>query len=65
MWGLPVDDCGDLVPCDYQGEWGGVPACKQCHDAHAQGLLTADNQHRWRLRMELERRAMRAAFRED
>lgn len=65
-WGLPVDRCGDLVPNDYEGEWGGVPACQDCHDAHARGELTAANQDAWRKRQELIRRAHQAAFtRED
>lgn len=61
-WGLPVDDCGDLAPLDCAGEWGGVPACEECHDAHAAGLLTADTLPGWRDRAALHRRAMQAAF---
>lgn len=37
-WGLPVVD-GRLVPVDYDGDWGNVPACQECHDLHDQGLL--------------------------
>lgn len=58
QWGLPIDDCGDLVSNDYEGEWGGVPACQRCCEAHAQGILTADNLAYWRRRAELERRAL-------
>ena len=64
-WGLPIDSSAELVPNDYQGDWGGVPACKSCFDAHAQGLLTADNQHEWRKRGELIRRAKQASFVRD
>ena len=37
-WGLPVFNA-DLVSNDFTGEWGGVPACRECHDAHAAGQL--------------------------
>lgn len=57
-WGLPIDTCAVLVPNDYEGEWGGVPACRECYEAHAQGILTADTLAYWRRRMELARRAM-------
>jgi hypothetical protein len=57
-WGLPVGDCGKLVSNDYTGEWGGVPACQQCYQAHAEGLLTERTLVWWRRRMELKRRAL-------
>ncbi len=32
-WGLPVRaDTVEYCAPDYAGEWGGVPACKACHD---------------------------------
>lgn len=61
-WGLPLDDTGQLVPNEYEGEWAGVPACKECYEAHAQGLLTEDTVVDWRHRKTLERKAMTAAF---
>jgi hypothetical protein len=37
-WGLPVSLLdGTVVPIDSDEEWGGVPACKRCHDRHAIG----------------------------
>lgn len=33
-WGLPVDEFGDYVPNDYQGEWGGVTGCERCWREH-------------------------------
>lgn len=62
-WGLPHDDCGDLVPNEYQGETGNYPCCERCYEAHAQGLLTAGVLREWRRRCELEHRATMAAFR--
>jgi hypothetical protein len=38
-WGLPVWN-GELVSNDWQGEWGGVPACEACFDLHAAGKLS-------------------------
>ena len=36
--GIPVDSgCGIIVANDFEGEWGGMPACKSCHDRHALG----------------------------
>lgn len=35
-YGLPVDDTGDFVENNFDGEWAGVPACKACYDAHAE-----------------------------
>ncbi len=33
-WSYGVPVCEDIVfPTSYEGEWGGVPACKRCHDA--------------------------------
>ncbi|HEY7195540.1 MAG TPA: hypothetical protein VH439_17485 [Gemmatimonadales bacterium] len=36
-YGLPVDERGQYVENSYEGEWGGVPACHECFDAHAKG----------------------------
>ena len=36
--GLPIFN-GDLMSNDWQGEWGGVPACQGCYDKHERGLL--------------------------
>ncbi len=33
-WGLPVDENGEYVRNDYEGEWGGVPACEDCYTWH-------------------------------
>lgn len=33
-YGLPVDVGGDYVPNWYEGEWGGVAACRACYEAH-------------------------------
>jgi hypothetical protein len=33
-WGLPVGEDGSYVPTWFQGEWGGVPACKECYEWH-------------------------------
>ena len=57
-WSLPIGRCAELVPNDYDGDWCGVPACQHCYEAHAQGLLTADNLTYWRRRAELARRAL-------
>jgi hypothetical protein len=59
-WGLPIDNCAELVSNDFEGEWGGVPACRECYEAHAEGLLTADTLAWWRRRRQLEARAMDA-----
>lgn len=40
---LPVDDNGAFVNNDYEGEWGGVPACRRCFDIHAAGGVAALN----------------------
>ena len=61
-WGLPIDECAELVPNDYEGEWGSVPACRECYQAHAEGLLTAATLTWWRRRQQLKSRAMCAAF---
>jgi hypothetical protein len=38
---LPIGDKSfDIVPVNYQGEWGAVPSCKACHDLH---LAAGDN----------------------
>jgi hypothetical protein len=28
-WGIPIYE-GDVLPNDWQGEWGGVDACQRC-----------------------------------
>jgi hypothetical protein len=34
-WGLPVDcETGNIVPTWFEGEWGGVPTCEACYEAH-------------------------------
>jgi hypothetical protein len=33
-WGIPVNTNGDVVPNNYQGEWGGIPACQPCFKKH-------------------------------
>jgi hypothetical protein len=38
QWGVPVDDIGLIVANDYEGEWGGVPACKKCWQEHELGM---------------------------
>lgn len=36
-WGLPVDpDTGNIVPTWFEGDWGGIPVCEGCYEAHAQ-----------------------------
>jgi hypothetical protein len=37
QYGLPVDDSGHYVENDYAGDWAGVPACRACYQAHANG----------------------------
>lgn len=37
-WGVPMYE-GNLLSNDFQGEWFGAPACKQCFEAHARGDL--------------------------
>lgn len=62
-WGLAINQFAELVDNDdAETEWGGVPACQRCFQAHADGLLTADNQEQWRHRCEREAWAMQAAF---
>jgi hypothetical protein len=36
--GLPVSN-GEIVSNDFHGEWGGVAACEQCFNNHAEGRL--------------------------
>ena len=37
-WGIPVDsDNGLIVANDFDGEWGGMPACKSCWQRHENG----------------------------
>lgn len=36
--GVPIDsETAEIVANDFEGEWGGNPACEECHDRHAQG----------------------------
>jgi hypothetical protein len=36
QWGLPVDAMsGGIVPNWYEGEWAGIPACRECYEKHA------------------------------
>lgn len=53
-WGLAVNAYAELVANDYEGEWGGVPACQDCYEGHAQGLLTADTMQDWIQRRKLQ-----------
>lgn len=62
-WGIPVSMNAEIVDNDYEGEWGGTPACRVCYEAHQQGLLTEATRYEWRKRQQLIRRAMDAAFR--
>lgn len=32
---LPVNNNGDVVPNSYQGEWGGMAACRNCVALHS------------------------------
>lgn len=35
-WGIPVDsETGEIVANDFQGDWGGKPACFPCWESHA------------------------------
>lgn len=35
--GLPFDsETGELVSNDFAGDWGAKPACRECHDRHAE-----------------------------
>ena len=57
-WGLPIRiDTVELTSNDYEGDWGGVPACRECFEGHAQGLLTADTLQDWKHRRFLKQRA--------
>lgn len=36
--GIPVDsETAEIVSNDFDGDWGGKPACESCHDRHAAG----------------------------
>ena len=38
LWGLPVSsETGEIVANDFEGEWGGVPACQSCWSRHEHG----------------------------
>lgn len=42
-WGLPFClDTGELVSNDFEGDWGGKPACRVCFAKHANGELTEE-----------------------
>lgn len=56
--GLPVDSTGRFVHNGYTGEWGGVPACRGCHEVHKAGgpdALAAHVKATEELGIELER----------
>ena len=37
-WGIPVDsNDGMIVANDFEGEWGGKPACRECWAKHEAG----------------------------
>lgn len=40
--GLPMSN-GEFVANDFQGEWGGAPACRECFEAHRDGGLVGLN----------------------
>ena len=43
-YGIPVDsETGEIVANDSERSWGGVPACKECHDAHATGAFVGSH----------------------
>lgn len=61
-WGLPIrSDTAELADNDYEGDWGGVPACEACWRAHAEGLLTEASLRWWRQRRRREAEALRLA----
>lgn len=37
-WGLAVYE-GQIVPNDYQGEWGGAPCCEKCFMSRQIGTI--------------------------
>lgn len=38
QWGIPVSsETAEIVANEFSGEWGAVPACRECHDRHAVG----------------------------
>lgn len=40
QWGLPVSsETGEIVANDYPGDWGGIPACRECWLAHESGAF--------------------------
>ncbi len=40
QWGLPVSsETGEIVANDYPGEWGGIPACRECWAKHEAGAF--------------------------
>ena len=42
-FGIPVDsETAEIVANDFEGEWGCVPACKACHDRHAEGEFVGE-----------------------
>lgn len=43
-WGIPISTYdGLIVSNDFVGEWFGKPACKSCHDRHAQGEFAGED----------------------
>jgi hypothetical protein len=39
-WGVPVDaEAGAIVANDYEGDWGGKPACEKCWREHEAGAF--------------------------
>ena len=42
-WGLPVDsETAQIVANDFKGEWGGIPACRECWERHEQGEFVGE-----------------------
>lgn len=38
QWGVPVDSVsGEIVANEFEGEWGGVPVCRECYAKHESG----------------------------
>jgi len=42
-WGLPVDsETAQIVANDFEGEWGGIPACRECWERHERGEFVGE-----------------------
>jgi hypothetical protein len=42
-WGLPIcSEDGTIVANDYEGEWGGIPACESCWAKHEKGAFVGE-----------------------